>query len=253
LDLPELNPIYQYYRDVPVVSISDAQRCDLPELNWVGTVHHGLPVNMLRFSPGPGPGRYLAFLGRICPEKRPDLAIEVARRVGVPLKLAAKVDDADRAYFDGVIKPMLSPPDIEYIGEINENEKCEFLGGALALLFTIDWPEPFGLVMIESLACGTPVIARPCGSVREIIRDGVTGFVTSTVDALAASVLKAEGLSRGACRREFETRFTAETMARNYESLYCGLLAEGSLREESFPDDRRRSAAAEPTFSATPK
>jgi glycosyltransferase involved in cell wall biosynthesis len=251
LDLPELNPIYQYYRDVPVVSISDAQRCDLPELNWIGTVHHGLPVNMLRFSPGPG--RYLAFLGRICPEKRPDLAIEVARRVGVPLKLAAKVDDADRAYFDGVIKPMLSPPGIEYIGEINENEKSEFLGGALALLFTIDWPEPFGLVMIESLACGTPVIARPCGSVREIIRDGVTGFVTSTVDALAASVLKAEGLSRGACRREFETRFTAETMARNYESLYCGLLAEGSLPEESFPDDRRRSAVAEPTFSATPK
>jgi glycosyltransferase involved in cell wall biosynthesis len=251
LDLPDLYPIYQYYRDVPVVSISDAQRCDLPELNWIGTVHHGLPVDLLRFSPGPG--RYLAFLGRICPEKRPDLAIEVARRVGVPLKLAAKVDDVDRAYFDGVIKPLLSPPDIEYIGEINENEKSEFLGGALALLFTIDWPEPFGLVMIESLACGTPVIARPCGSVQEIIRDGVTGFVTPGVDDLAACVLKAEGLSREACRREFENRFTAQTMACNYESLYCGLLAEGNLPEESFPDERRGSAAAEPTFSATPK
>ena len=251
LDLPELYPIYQYYRDVPVVSISDAQRCDLPELNWIGTVHHGLPANLLRFSPAPG--RYLAFLGRICPEKRPDLAIEVARSVGVPLKLAAKVDNIDRAYFDGVIKPMLSPPDIEYIGEINENEKSEFLGGALALLFTIDWPEPFGLVMIESLACGTPVIARPCGSVHEIIRNGVTGFVTPAVDDLAACVLKAERLSRDDCRREFETRFTAETMACNYESLYCGLLAEGSLPGESFPDDRLRSVAAPPALSAAPK
>jgi glycosyltransferase involved in cell wall biosynthesis len=162
----------------------------------------------------------LAFLGRICPEKRPDLAIEVARRSGVPLKIAAKVDRMDREYFDNVIKPMLSTPGIEFIGEINETQKQEFLGDALALLFPIDWPEPFGLVMIEALACGTPVIARPCGSVPEILRHGVTGFIGSSLEELVSAVENLGAISRQRCRDEFETRFTAEVMAANYERVY---------------------------------
>ncbi len=222
LDLDELIPIYRHYRDLPVVSISNDQRRPLPEMNWVSTVHHGLPTNLLRFNPGPG--SYLAFLGRISPEKRPDLAIEVARRAGIPLKIAAKVDRADLEYFRSVVKPLLSHPGVEFIGEINDKQKDEFLGGALALLFTVDWPEPFGLVMIESLACGTPVVARPCGSVPEVLRDGVTGFMASSVDDLVDCVRKIRNLSRAACRQEFETRFTAEVMAVNYEQIYYQLV-----------------------------
>ena len=196
LDVEELHPVYARYRSMPLVSISDAQRTPLPLMNWVDTIYHGLPRDLLRFSPGPG--KYLAFLGRISPEKRPDLAIEVARRVGIPLKLAAKVDAVDRDYFQTVIKPLLSPPDIEYIGEIGEPEKSEFLGNALAFMFTIDWPEPFGLAMIEALACGTPVIARPCGSVPEVIRTGVTGFIVKSVDEMVAAVREyREALARG--------------------------------------------------------
>jgi glycosyltransferase involved in cell wall biosynthesis len=223
LDIEDLNPVYAHYRRMPVVSISDAQRLPRPFMNWVTTVHHGLPRDLLRFSSRPG--KYLGFLGRICPEKRPDIAIEVARQVGIPLKLAAKVDAVDREYFKATIEPMLSPPEIEYIGEISDQEKSEFLGGALALLFTIDWPEPFGLAMIEALACGTPVIARPCGSVPEIIRPGVSGFTASTVEELVDSIRKVESLSREACRREFETRFTAETMVDGYERVYRTLIA----------------------------
>jgi glycosyltransferase involved in cell wall biosynthesis len=226
LDIKELLSVYRYYSEALVVSISDAQRAPLPELNWVATVHHGLPSNQLRFSPGPG--KYLAFLGRIAPEKRPDLAIEVARRCGLPLKIAAKVDAADRDYFEAAIRPVLNSRDIEFIGEIGEHEKSEFLGNAMALLFPIDWPEPFGLVMIEALACGTPVVARPCGSVPEILRDRVTGFVSSSIEGLVQGVHRICDISREQCRAEFEARFTADVMAAKHEQLYYRLIDERS-------------------------
>jgi glycosyltransferase involved in cell wall biosynthesis len=209
---------------MPVVSISNAQRKPMSFMNWVATIYHGLPSGFLRFSPNPG--KYLAFLGRIAPEKRPDIAIQVARQAGIPLKIAAKVDVVDRDYFETVIKPQIASPEVEYIGEINEHEKSEFLGNALALLFTIDWPEPFGLAMIEALACGTPVVARPCGSIPEIIRPGITGFVAAGLEELVSAVKKVDGLSRQACRTEFEQRFTVETMADRYEQVYCQLIEE---------------------------
>jgi len=242
LDIEELHPVYARYRNVPLVSISDAQRAPLPLMNWVDTIYHGLPRDLLRFSPGPG--KYLAFLGRISPEKRPDLAIEVARRVGIPLKIAAKVDAVDRDYFGTVIKPLLSPPDVEYIGEIGESEKSEFLGNALAFMFTIDWPEPFGLAMIEALACGTPVIARPCGSIPEIVRPGVTGFVASSVDEMVAAVGKIGELSRQECRTEFENRFTAEIMVDRYEQVYRQLIEPEQRKvfekpKETYPSPTR--------------
>jgi glycosyltransferase involved in cell wall biosynthesis len=223
MDVEPVRPVYEHFPDVPLVSISDAQRRPLPFLNWVGTVYHGLPDNLLKFNPRPG--KYLAFLGRICPEKRTDLAIEVALRAGIPFKIAAKVDAVDRKYFETLIKPRLCRPDVEYIGEIGEHEKSEFLEGALALLFTIDWPEPFGLAMIESLACGTPVITRPCGSVPEIVRDGKTGFIASSVEGLVAAIGRLDRISRADCRAEFEARFTATRMAEGYEALYLRLAA----------------------------
>ena len=221
LDLNEFLPIYRHYKDQPVISISHNQRRPLPEMNWAGTVYHGLPRNLLKFRSEPG--KYLAFLGRLSPEKRPDLAIEIARRSGIPLKIAAKIDRADRQYFETVIRPLLSTPGIEFIGEINEAQKQEFLGGALALLFPVDWPEPFGLVMIEALACGTPAIARPCGSVPEVLRHGVSGFIESSIDDLVRAVHKVHEISRRTCRDEFERRFTAEVMAENYEQVYYRL------------------------------
>jgi glycosyltransferase involved in cell wall biosynthesis len=239
LDLPELLPVYRAYPDAALVSISDAQRRWLPRLTWVGTVHHGMPADLLAFHPGPG--RYLAFLGRISPEKRPDLAIEVARRTGIPLKIAAKVDAVDRDYYEAEIKRLITPPDIEYIGEITDREKSEFLGSALALLFPIDWPEPFGLVMIESLACGTPVIARPRGSVPEVIRHGVTGFVAAELEQLVAAVGNVGKLSRHACRLEFEARFTSDRMAAEYERLYRNLIAERRVAHDEA--DGRRVAS----------
>jgi glycosyltransferase involved in cell wall biosynthesis len=228
LDMQDLHPVYARYRSMPLVSISDAQRQPLPWMNWVQTIYHGLPRDLLRFSPGPG--KYLGFLGRISPEKRPDIGIDVARRLGIPFKIAAKVDVVDRDYFEAVIKPRLSPPDVEYIGEINEEEKSEFLGNALALMFTIDWPEPFGLAMIEAMACGTPVVARRCGSVPEVLSEGVTGFIGNTVDELADAVLKLESITRDRCRLEFEQRFTVETMVDRYEDLYCQLIEQKSRR-----------------------
>ena len=246
LDIDELHPVYARYRSVPLISISDAQRAPLPFMNWVATVFHGLPRDRLRFSPGPG--KYLAFLGRISPEKRPDIAIEVARKVGIPLKLAAKVDAVDRDYFEAVIKPRLSPPDVELIGEIGESEKSEFLGNALALLFTIDWPEPFGLAMVEAMACGTPVIARPCGSVPEIITPGVTGLIAEQADDLVSAVKMVEKLSRLVCRREFENRFTAEIMVDRYEQVYRELIEE----KEHAAFRRPKEAYREPAeFSVT--
>jgi glycosyltransferase involved in cell wall biosynthesis len=238
LDIDELRPVYGRYRSVPLVSISDAQREPLPLMNWVETIYHGLPRDLLRFSAGPG--KYLAFLGRISPEKRPDLAIAVARRVGIPLKIAAKVDAVDRAYFEAVIKPLLSAPDVEYIGEISEAEKSEFLGNALAFMFTIDWPEPFGLAMIEALACGTPVIARPCGSIPEIIRPGVTGFIVKSVDEMVAAVGKIDQISRAGCRKEFESRFTAEIMVDRYEQVYRQLIEEAQRKLVEKPKETYR-------------
>jgi glycosyltransferase involved in cell wall biosynthesis len=225
LDIDALRPVYCRYRSIPVVSISKAQRKPLPFMNWKATVYHGLPRDLLRFSPCPG--QYLAFLGRISPEKRPDLAIDVAQKVGIPLKIAAKVDVVDKDYFEAVVKPRLSPPDVEYIGEINEAEKNEFLGNAIALLFTIDWPEPFGLAMIEAMACGTPVIARPYGSVPEIVEPGVTGCIASSVEELAAAVREAQKIPRAGVRAQFDKRFTAAQMAEGYERVYRRLVKKG--------------------------
>ncbi len=251
LDIEEIHPIYRHYEDLPVVSISNSQRRPLPSMNWASTVYHGLPRDLLRFNPSGG--SYLAFLGRISPEKRPDLAIEVARRAGIPLKIAAKVDTVDRDYFRRVVEPRLDGRTVEFIGEIDDQQKSAFLGNALALLFTIDWPEPFGLVMIEALACGTPVIARPCGSVPEILKDGVTGFIASEPDELVAAVKKAGRLSREACRGEFERRFTVEVMADNYERIYRGILmawggagrtARGRKGQERLTDSCNPGSAA---------
>ena len=223
LDIEPWRPVYYRYRKNPVISISDAQRKPLPFMNWKATIYHGLPEDLLQFSPQPG--KYLAFLGRISPEKRPDLAIEVARQIGIPLKIAAKVDVVDQDYYEAVVKPKLSPPDVEYIGEINEHEKSEFLGNAMALLFTIDWPEPFGLAMIESMACGTPVVTRPCGSVPEIINPGVSGYIANSVDELVACLRQAIELPRAGVRAEFDRRFTVTKMAEAYERVYARLIA----------------------------
>lgn len=219
LDLPDLVPLYRAFTRMPLVSISDHQRHPLPRVNWVGTVHHGLPCDLLRFDPDARRG-YLAFLGRISPEKRPDRAIEIARRAGLPIKIAAKVDKADEAYFERSIRPLLDDPLVEFIGEIGEADKSAFLGGAIALVFPIDWPEPFGLVMIESMACGTPVIAWGRGSVPEIVEDGVTGFIVDSIDEAVAAVAKAARIDHRSVRARFETRFTAERMVRDYVGLY---------------------------------
>ena len=239
LDIEDLKPVYSRYPAMPLVSISDKQREPLSFMNWVATVYHGLPRDLLTFSPNPG--KYLAFLGRISPEKRPDLAIDLAVKAGVPIKLAAKVDVTDRAYFDQVIKPRLALPGVEYIGEINESQKNEFLGNALALMFTIDWPEPFGLAMIEALACGTPVIARPCGSVPEVMRNGVTGYVATEFDDLLKAIKNVESVSRAACRKEFESRFTADVMAAQYEEIFYGLIAArrgNSILRQTYEEGR---------------
>jgi len=222
LDLPELSLIYRRFAEMPVVSISDAQRRPLPYANWQGTVHHGLPEDRHTFHEDPG--KYLAFLGRISPEKRLDRAIEIATQAGVPLKIAAKIDRVDRDYFETVIRPLLDNPLVEFIGEIGCPEKNEFLGQAMALLFPIDWPEPFGLVMIEAMACGTPVIAFPRGSVPEIIEDGRSGFVVPSVSDAVKAVNRLAKIPREECRASFEQRFTASRMAEDYLVLYKRLI-----------------------------
>jgi glycosyltransferase involved in cell wall biosynthesis len=224
LDLPDLVPIYQKFTHIPLVSISDDQRKPLKHVHWVGTVHHGLPEHL--YHAGAGNGEYLAFLGRISEEKGPERAIEIAMRAGIKLKIAAKIDDADKKYFEHIIKPLLDHPLIEFIGEVNEAEKQEFLGNAKALLFPINWPEPFGLVMIESIACGTPVIAFGCGSVPEIIDQGQTGFIVNSIDEAINSIKLLDTFDRKRCREVFEKKFTSSRMAEAYLKLYELLIKE---------------------------
>jgi glycosyltransferase involved in cell wall biosynthesis len=218
LDIPDLIPVYDRFRDIPVISISNAQRKPLPWANWAGTIYHGLPPDLFRFQPNPG--TYLAFLGRISPEKRADRAIEIAKRAGMPLKIAAKVDRVDKRYFKRVIEPLLDASHVEWVGEISDREKDDFLGNAYALLFPIDWPEPFGLVMIEAIACGTPVIAYDGGAVPEVIKDGQTGFIAKNLEDAADAVHRVSEISRTHCRKIFEKRFTVTRMARDYVRIY---------------------------------
>jgi glycosyltransferase involved in cell wall biosynthesis len=214
MDLPDLVPVFREFSEMPLVSISDQQRKPLPFANWIATVQHGIPEELYSFRSDPED--YVAFVGRICPEKRPDRAIEIAKRVEMPLKIAAKVDKVDEQYFETEIKPLLDSSLIEFIGEVNEPEKNVLLGGARALLFPIDWPEPFGLVMIESLACGTPVIAFDCGSVPEVLEDRKTGFIVKNVSDSIKALQNIGIISRRTCRNEFERRYTSTRMADNY-------------------------------------
>lgn len=222
LDLPEHQPVFTTFSSIPVISISNSQRRPVPQANWIRTIHHGLPEKLL--APKPIKPSYLAVLGRIAPEKAIDRAIRIAKRCGIPLKIAAKVDKADEEYYQEKIKPMIDPPSVEYIGEISDREKSDFLSGALALLVTIDWPEPFGLVMIEAMACGTPVIAFNRGSVPEIVEDGLTGFVVEDETSAVAAVDRALQLDRGKVRSRFEQRFTARRMAKDYLAAYRSLM-----------------------------
>ena len=228
LDIPELVPLYAEFDDIPVVSISDAQREPLPDAGWAATIPHGLPLDLLRFHPGRG--EYLAFVGRISPEKRVDRAIAIATAVGQRLRIAAKVDPADRDYFEREIRHLLDHALVEYIGEIDETQKDEFLGRASALLFPIDWPEPFGLVMIEALACGVPVVAFRGGSVEEVIEHGVTGFIVDSLEEAIAATRAVPGLDRHICRAVFEQRFNVTRMATDYLFLYEQLRSERRSR-----------------------
>jgi glycosyltransferase involved in cell wall biosynthesis len=224
LDLPHLPQLYRHFNDVPLVSISDAQRAPLADcgVRWAGTVYHGQPLERYPFrSEHEG---YLAFLGRCSPEKQVDVAIEVAKHVGMPLKIAAKIDQLDREYFDGVVAPLLDDPLVEFIGEIGDDAKADFLGGARALLFPIDWPEPVGLVLVEAMACGTPVIARPCGSVAEVVADGRTGFLADSLLDLVTAVERVDQIDRAACRRRVEEEFSVARMTDRYEAVYRRLL-----------------------------
>jgi glycosyltransferase involved in cell wall biosynthesis len=224
LDIPDLQPLYRHFCDAPVISISYSQRQPLPAANWIGNVYHGLSPKL--YKPRYEPGDYLAFLGRISPEKRPDRAIEIAIQSGMKLKIAAKIDKVDQAYFDAKVKPLLRHPLVEFIGEIGDSQKSEFLSNAYAYLFPIDWPEPFGLTMIEAMACGTPTIAFRCGSVPEVISNQVTGFVVEDIDSAVACVHRISDIDRRTCRRVFEQRFTDERMAVDYVSLYNRVLPE---------------------------
>jgi len=222
LDLPEHQPVFEVFSSLPVVSISNSQRRPLPQANWVRTVHHGLPADLLE--PRPIKPSYFAFLGRVAPEKGLDRAIRIAEHCGVPLKVAAKIDPVDQTYYEEQIRPMIQSARVEYIGEINDREKSAFLSGAVALLVPINWPEPFGLVMIEAMACGTPVIAFNRGSASEIIEDGLTGFVVEDETGAIGAVDRLSQLSRDNIRRRFEERFTARRMAQDYLAVYRGLL-----------------------------
>jgi glycosyltransferase involved in cell wall biosynthesis len=240
LDLPDLVPFYRKFPGFPLVSISNQQRWPMPPVSWAGTVYHGLPLDLLRFNPSPQ-GDYLAFLGRISPEKRPDRAIEIARRANLKIRIAAKVDQADRQYFERDILPLLDDPLVEFIGEIDEQQKNDFLGNASALLFPVDWPEPFGIVMIEAMACGTPVVAWPQGSVPEVIDEGITGFMVRGIEEAVAALGEVRRLDRGAIRRRFEQRFSSARMARDYVALYRRLA--GNARHVAVPEISVRPSA----------
>jgi glycosyltransferase involved in cell wall biosynthesis len=244
-DLPDLLPMYRAFPEMPLVSISNAQRMPIAEANFAKTIYHGLPLDLLRPNYEPR-GGYLAFLGRISPEKRPDRAIAIASALGLRLKIAAKVDKADESYFREAIAPLLDRPGVEFVGEINDRDKIKFLGDALALLFPIDWPEPFGLVMIEAMACGTPVLGFRCGSVSEIIDDNLTGRVVASVDEAVRLLPQVIRLDRRAVRRRFEDRFSAARMATDYLSVYRG------LNRGVIPELARRNLLLGPNVIALP-
>ncbi|MGQ0607745.1 MAG: glycosyltransferase family 4 protein [Chloroflexota bacterium] len=242
LDIGDLKPVYDEFGDMPVVSISNDQRAPLPQANWVATVHHGMPPDELVARTEPGD--YLAFLGRISPEKRADRAIEVARRADVPLRIAAKVDDADRQYFEEEVEPLLGDSHVEFIGEVGRDIKGELLANARALIFPIDWSEPFGLVMIEAMACGTPVIAYRLGSVPEVITDGVNGFIVDDIDGAVEAVGRLGEIDRARCRATFEERFTVERMARDYLRVYERLIrANGHRPSAALPVEAKEPVA----------
>jgi glycosyltransferase involved in cell wall biosynthesis len=236
LDLPDLPPVFREFPMMPLASISDAQRAPIPWANWYGTIYHGLPPEL--YSLGRGEGGYLAFLGRICPEKRPDWAIEIARRAGLPLVIAAKVDKVDEEYYRDQIQPLLNDPLIEFIGEVDDTEKAALLGDAAAVLFPIDWPEPFGLVQIEAMACGTPVVAFNRGAAPEITAPGMTGYLVDNIDEAVAAIPDALNLDRAAIRRHFDEHFSVDRMARDYVQLYQKVLRGGIVA-----DGRPRTAA----------
>lgn len=253
LDLPEVTRFYREFNEQPLVSISNSQRRPMPPVNWAGTVYHGLPDDLYAYHGAPDD--YVVFLGRFAPEKRPDRAIEIARRAGIKLKLAAKVDRVDELYFNEEIRPLLVGPYAEYIGEIGDVEKKDLLSRARALLFPIDWPEPFGLVMIEAMACGTPVVAYRCGSVPEVIEEGVSGYIVDSVEDAVTALKKIDAIPRAGVRTEFERRFSAQRMASNYVEIYRKLTGAAKKRRDSpVKNSVHRSAAApkDPAAAAQP-
>jgi glycosyltransferase involved in cell wall biosynthesis len=250
LDLPEHKQVFSEFAAAPLVSISDTQRKPIPHAGWVRTIHHGMPADLL--GPRPVTPSYFAFLGRISPEKGPDCAIDIARRCGVPLKIAAKVDVADQTYFDEVIRPKLASADVEFVGEIGDHEKSDFLSGAIALLAPVTWPEPFGLVLIEAMACGTPVIAFNHGAIPEVIEHGVTGFVVEDEDGAVAAAAHLNELSRAAIRRRFEQRFTARRMASDYATVYRSLVEARRPKSKPIRAVRSNGHAPEGIAAAAP-
>lgn len=242
LDIPEVQSVYRHFWDAGLVSISNDQRAPLADARWLATVYNGIDFSSYRFRREPG--TYLAFLGRISPDKRPDRAIEVARALDMPLKIAAKVDDVDRPYFEHAIKPHLQHPLVEFVGEVNEREKDEFLGNAFAYLFPIDWPEPFGLTMVEAMACGTPVVGMSCGSVPEVIEHGVSGFVCDSLPEFISAVPRASEIDREACRASAFNRFSASVMADGYEAVYDHVVDHSDNRREAASRIRQRAISS---------
>jgi glycosyltransferase involved in cell wall biosynthesis len=256
LDIADLSQLFHEFRHIPVISISNSQRAPFPRMNWQATIYHGLPLHL--YTPGDGNGGYLAFLGRISPEKRVDRAIDIAERVNMKIKIAAKIDDADREYVEKEIGPILDHPLVEFIGECDGTEKERFLGEAYALLFPIDWPEPFGLVMIEAMACGTPVIAYQAGSVSEVVDSAVTGFIVESIDQAVQAVDRVQYLDRRRCRQVFEERFSSARMATDYIKIYEELLLEKKRRRlpkasTTLTTSERAPLAASPETSSPSK